>query len=195
MKIAIEHLEEEYGLWIIYEYINASILCDGNIMYTNISIERVGRILARYGDVYKKKIEDIIDRERLIILDPEAPKTLSPSDINDETVIVVGGILGDHPPKKRTRKLLTEKIGAEARNLGKKQMSIDGAAYTAYQIANGARLEEIEFIDGLDITGKDWEVTLPYRYPLRDGKPIISYTIKKILEEIGIFDEYWMRRL
>lgn len=195
MRIAIEHLEKDYSLWIIYEYINASILCGGNIIYTNIGNERVGRILARYGEVYREKIDEIYDRERIIILDPMAHKTLTPSDLRRDTVLVVGGILGDYPPRRRTKKLLTERIKAETRNLGMEQMSIDGAAYTAYLIANGAKLDEIEFIDGLNIMGRDWEVTLPYRYPLKDGEPIISYTIKKILEEIGIFDEYWMKSL
>ncbi len=193
MKIAIEHLEEEYSLWIIYEYINASILCEGKIIYTNIDRERVARILSRYGEVYREKVDEIINPDNLIILDPEASKPLSPYEINRETVLVVGGILGDNPPRKRTKKLLTDRIETKARNLGEKQMSIDGAAYTAYLVANGMSLNQIPFIDGLEIVGRDWEVTLPYRYPLKNSRPILSPIIKRIIEEIGIFDEYWMR--
>jgi len=196
MIIAIEHLEKEYGLWILYEYINASKLCNGHIIYTNIRSERISRILSRYGQVYKERINEIYREEDLIILDPEANEALTQGDIHSNTVIVIGGILGDHPPKKRTKKLLTSRMPrAKSRNLGRKQMSIDGAAYTAYQIARGVNYDQIHYIDGLEVEGMDWEITLPYRYPLKDGRPILSHTIRKILEEIGLFDEYWLKTL
>lgn len=196
MRIAIEHLEVDYSLWIIYEYINASILSQRDIIYTNIGSERAKKILARYGKVYSESIKDLYRDGDLIILDPKAKEVLKPEDIEMGTVVVVGGILGDDPPMGRTYKLLTSRIPwARSRNLGNIQMSIDGAVYTAYLIVNGFRIEEIKFVDGLNIIGKDFEVTLPYRYPLKDGKPTLSTTIHKILEELGIFDQYWMRTI
>lgn len=196
MRIAIEHLELDYSLWLIYEYINASILIQGGIIYTNIDNERVKKILARYGEVYSESIKDLYRDIDLIILDPKAREELEPDDIDRETVIVVGGILGDNPPKGRTYKLLTSRIPwARSRNLGDKQMSIDGAVYTAYLISKGYRIKDIKFIDNLNIIGKDFEVILPYRYPLKENKPILSYTINKIVKEIGIFESYWMKTL
>ncbi len=194
-KIAIEHLEDEYSIWLILEYINAGVLLGGMIAYTNIKYDRIGRILKRYGYVYEERVGDLFHDDRLIILDPRAGKDLHPDEVDDR-ILVIGGILGDHPPRGRTEKLLARRYpGALRRRLGKRQMSIDSAAYVAYIVSSGYSIEDIRYVDGLRIDTEDGEVVLPYRYPLRNREPIISPIILKIIRKIGIFDDYWLRTL
>ncbi|HEW93851.1 hypothetical protein DRN84_01600 [Candidatus Geothermarchaeota archaeon] len=197
VKIVIEHLEDRYSLWLLYEYINASTLVGrDNIIYSNIKSSRVRRILSRYGLVLDYRIGSVVREEDMIILDPSAPKTIEQRDIKYNTYIVVGGILGTDPPLGRTRELLTGRYrGAKARNIGDKQFSIDGAVYVAYMLLNGFDLHDIEYIDDLTIQSEYSVVRLPYRYPLKDGIPIISKTIKTILPVEGPFSLYWTRKL
>ncbi len=196
-KIVIEHLEECYGPWLLYEYINASMLVGReNIIYSNIRSGRIRRILSRYGFVLDSSIGSIVKDEDMIILDPSAPKTIEQRDIKYNTYIVIGGILGADPPLGRTRELLTERHrGAKARNIGDKQFSIDGAAYVAYMLLNGLDLHDIEYIDDLTVQSEYSIVKLPYRYPLKNEVPIISKTIKTILSIEGPFSQYWTRKL
>ena len=82
VKIVIEHLEDCYSLWLLYEYINASTLVGrDNIIYSNIKSSRVRRILSRYGLVLDSRIGSIVREEDMIILDPSAPKTIEQRDI------------------------------------------------------------------------------------------------------------------
>ncbi len=194
-KIVIEHLEESYSLWLIYEYINSALSIKGNVIYTNVKSERVSRILKRYGRVYSKRVDEIFNEKELIVLDPKAGETLEPGEAKNK-IIVVGGILGDYPPRGRTEELLSRRLeNASKRNIGDKQLSIDGAVYTAYMILSGYRLDEIEYVDSPVIKGDDFEVTLPYRYPIKDGKPLISPVVEAIVKYLGVFDEYWLRTL
>ncbi len=194
-KIAIEHLEPVYSLWLIYEYINASRFQRGGIAYTNIGNPRVRRILSRYGYVYKERIGDIVDKERLIILDPNAEKDIEYNEIGDK-ILVIGGILGDNPPRGRTEKLLWSRYrGAIRRRMGIGQMSIDSSVYVASKILEGYSLNDIDFIEGLTIETDLDVIILPYRYPLENGEPIISPVIRKIIQFIGLFHEYWLRTI
>ena len=90
--------------------------------------------------------------------------------------VVIGGILGDHPPKGRTQKLVTAKLpSATVRSLGDEQFSIDGAVYLTKVVSEGKKLEEVSIKKGLTIRLNEYaEVYLPYAYPLKDGKPVIS---------------------
>jgi len=189
--IIIEHLEEGYSKWLIYEYINAAKTSGCRVIYTNIRDDRVARILSRYGEVHRGHAWEIFPRRELVILDPKARVELSPLVARD-TYLIIGGILGDDPPRGRTRELLTQPLGLPSRHLGREQLTIDGAAYVACQIKRGTWLYEIEFIDGLVIHGEDHEVYLPYRYPLVNGEPLISPVIRRILEVEGVYSEYWL---
>jgi len=194
-RVVIEHLEDHYSLWLLYEYINASMLIGReNIIYSNIKSRHVRNILSRYGLVIDYRIGSIVDEENMIILDPSAPKTIERDDIKHNTYIIVGGILGADPPLGRTRRLLTERYKrARARNIGDRQFSIDGAVYVAYMLLNGFDLSNIKYIDGLTIDSGYSTVELPYRYPLKNGSPIFSRIIKTILMVEGPFSRYWTR--
>lgn len=66
-----------------------------------------------------------VDISKVCLLDPKAPKALSPSDGEVFDWFLYGGILGDDPPRDRTAEL--RKLGFEGRHLGSVQMTTDTA--------------------------------------------------------------------
>lgn len=62
---------------------------------------------------------------RVCLLDPRAPKELSPQDGETFDIFLYGGILGDDPPRDRTGEL--RKLGFEGRHLKEVQMTTDTA--------------------------------------------------------------------
>jgi ribosome biogenesis SPOUT family RNA methylase Rps3 len=173
----IEHLEPEIGKWLLFEYEHASEIAGKNrLMFTNVKKEKWRRLLSRFGIVEEKSAAQIFNHEKVIVLDPKAELPLTPEDFAGKEAVIVGGILGDHPPKGRTKKLLTTRFPkAAARNIGKSQFSIDGAVYVARLVSEGKPLEAIPVQRGLSLKLNQYgEVYLPYAYPLQDGKPVIS---------------------
>ena len=76
---------------------------------------------------------------------------------------------------------------ATVRNLGKEQFSIDGAAYMAKLVSKGKRIEEIPVKKGLTIKlNRFAEIYLPYAYPLKEGKPVISEGLIEYLRSESI---------
>jgi ribosome biogenesis SPOUT family RNA methylase Rps3 len=141
-------------------------------------------------NVTSKSVLDIYDVNRLIILDPQANETLSPECVSDDDVIVVGGILGADPPLGRTKRMITDRVpGARSYNIGSRQLTIDGSVFVASKVAGGSEIDEIDFVDDIEIR-TDWStmITLPYRYPIRDGKPIISNEIVDLVKRYGLPD-------
>ncbi len=176
--IIIEHLEEEFGIWIFLEYRHASMIIGrDNIWFTNIP-RRYHKMLNKYGRVYEESIVELVEKgvipmDKLIILDPAAKKELRREEIGG-SYIVVGGILGDHPPRGRTSKLLTSRLpGVRARNIGGGQYSIDGTVYYVYYFWRYG-LGNYRYIDGVTIKTPGGYVKLPFRYPLVDGKPLLA---------------------
>jgi len=173
----IEHLEPETGKWLLYEYEHASKIVGKNrLIFTNVKKKSDAIKLSRLGKVEEKSAAEIFSPEKVIILDPKAEEPLKPEDFAGKDAVIIGGILGDHPPKGRTRKLLTRRFPkATVRNIGKSQFSIDGAVYVAKLVGEGTPLEEIPIKKGLSLKlDEHAEVYLPYAYPLKDGKPVVS---------------------
>lgn len=187
MLFVIEHLEENLSEWLLMEYSHAvKIAGRENVIITNVRDEENFKKLSKIAKVERASVREIFLDKKLIVLDPQARRCLSPLDAEAD-VVVVGGILGDHPPRRRTRKLLTKFLPrAEARNMGKLQLSIDGAIYVADEVLGGKHLEEIPMIFGLEIqVSEKHSVYLPYAYPLVDGKPLISAELVKYLRVKG----------
>ena len=180
--IIIEHLEPFTSKWMHIELRSASRLAGpGNLWITNVKSRCEREILASLARVFEESIVDLVrllEGRRIIVLDPTAKERLSPSDFTGPTAVVVGGIMGAHPPLGRTRSLLTsklEKLGAAARSLGEGQYTIDGAVYVALRVARGVEVEEIPVIRGLRLKHPEgWSVELPYTYPVEEGRPVIS---------------------
>lgn len=180
-KIIIEHCEPQLSKWLLIEYEHSSqIVGRDNLIFTNVKRKKERQILARYGRVFKKSVSELkISRNRIIILDPKADQLLSCSDVRERTYIVVGGILGDHPPRGRTSELITSKMkSARVRSLGPYQFSIDGAVYMAWSACYGIDPNQIKVAYGVEIIAQkkphEHIIGLPYAYPLVNNKPLIS---------------------
>jgi len=177
LLFVIEHLEPKIGKWLYIEYKHASeIVGKSRLIFTNVKNGEDAETLSRFGIVRNEIFAEIFAPEKIIVLDPKASKKLSPEDFTGKEAVVIGGILGDHPPKGRTQKLVTAKLpSATVRSLGDEQFSIDGAVYLTKVVSEGKKLEEVSIKKGLTIRLNEYaEVYLPYAYPLKDGKPVIS---------------------
>ena len=178
----IEHLEPELFEWCLIEYEHISQFIGKDCLwFTNVKNEADIKKLESFGKVFAESVKNM-KLGKACVLDPEAEKTLEPGE--DFDYYIFGGILGDFPPKKRTKVELTRFIpDIPTRNIGKEQMSTDNAVYTAVQIAeNGKKLSELKFQDKVSIEINEFEsVELPYRYNLANGKPFMSSKIKEYL--------------
>ncbi|WP_456367200.1 hypothetical protein [Thermococcus sp.] len=173
--LVIEHLEE-ISDWLWLEYKHVSEWWGDRLVFTNVLPEERER-LAKLGSVIGESVTRFpFDRSKIIVLDLQAEEELKPEDIEEETIIVVGGILGDAVPRGRTREFITSKMeGVKVRHIGKPQFSIDGASIVAKLIAEGRRLEEIDYEENPTIKLDEFsEITLHYAVPKLDGKLLVT---------------------
>lgn len=182
MKYVIEHMDPEMFQWCVVEYRHAA---EGvgreNFILTNAGEQETSQL---EGLDVRKKNAASLGLKRVCVLDPAAEKTLEPADAQRFDHLVFGGILGDYPPKARTRELAVP--GAERRNLGKDQFSTDNAVMVAKQIIGGKKLSELKFQQDFVVEMDEGEeIILPYKYLLVDGKPFISDKIIEYVKEHG----------
>ncbi|MCD6409696.1 MAG: hypothetical protein J7L98_05115 [Candidatus Verstraetearchaeota archaeon] len=193
VKIYIEHCEPALSKWLWLEYRHASKLAGReNIAFCNVKDERERRLLEKLGEVYEESVTELpLDRARTVILDPEAVLPLTPSDFKIFSNMVVGGILGDHPPQGRTFKLISSKMrGVSTRNLGRRQLSIDSSVYMALRVAEDIPLSGIPMKRRLIIkVNEHHSIMLPYTYPLVEGKPLVAPGLIKYLKDEIVKDE------
>lgn len=180
--IIIEHLEPKLWPWCKIEYKSISKLVKKpNLWFTNI--KQNNSRLGSFGKTLSSSVINM-DLDNVCVLDPDAKKQLTPKEAKKFKYFVIGGILGDYPPKKRTKVELTKKIkGSQARNMGSKQFSTDNAVYVLNKIINGTPISKIKFQNKLNLKINDIEsIELPYYYPLVNGKPRISKELVKYLK-------------
>ncbi len=193
VKIFIEHCEPALSKWLWLEYRHASKLAGKeNIAFCNVKDERERHLLERLGEVYEESVAELpLDRARTVILDPEAVLPLTPSDFKVFSNVVVGGILGDHPPQGRTFPLISSKMrGVSTRNLGRRQLSIDSSVYVALRVAEGTPLSGIPMKRRLVIKVNEYHsIMLPYAYPLVGGKPLVAPGLVRYLKYEVVEDE------
>lgn len=179
----IEHLEPKLWAWCVIEYKHMSrIVGRGNIWFTNIA-KKYSRKLEKYGTVFTKSVKDM-NLENICVLDPAAENILMPIDEKKFQYFIFGGILGDYPPRKRTKEELTRFLKNSAtRNIGKEQLSTDGAVFVVHEILNGKKFSELKFQKGVDVRINSVESThLPFKYVLKNGKPLMSKELIKYLK-------------
>jgi ribosome biogenesis SPOUT family RNA methylase Rps3 len=175
LMFIIEHLEPELWPWCLIEYKHISkIVKKDNLWFTNIKKKDFWK-LNKYGKVSSNSIKEL-SLEDACVLDQEAKKTLTPKRAKEFNYFIFGGILGNHPPQKRTREKLTLFLSSlPSFNIGKEQMSTDNAIFVVKQITEGKHLASIKFTDNIEIKINSAQSTvLPYRYALVKGKPLIS---------------------
>ena len=192
MKFIIEHLEPELYDWCLIEYEHISkIVGKENLIFTNINSKKDELKLKKYGAVYSEGVSEL-GFKKICVLSQYSEKTLKTADKNNFEYFVFGGILGDNPAKKRTiemeKKLEKKGLNFEARNLGKKQMPTDTAVYVAKKILDGKKLNELKFVDELEIEINENEsVNLNFRFVVDDNKLVIN---EKLIEYLRGRDEF-----
>jgi len=176
----------------------SSIVGKEMLAFTNVRFKKWAQLLEPLGKIYKSSIVNLKEfHDKIIILDPKANETLSIEEAK-EAILVIGGIMGNYPPKGRTYKYITSKIpSVRARNIGKHQFSIDGAIFIAKKIAEGNPLESIPFVKSIRIEIDPFhEIILPFAYPLSNGKPLIYDKLIEYLKfEIEMDEERMLQRV
>ncbi|CAI4064541.1 hypothetical protein SUVZ_08G0680 [Saccharomyces uvarum] len=202
MKYIIEHMEEGFSEWVILEY--SQILRDvgaENLVLSSLPKSTTERDIPekllslglRWTTSDLKSIdEDFKDLEplkdgRVCLLDPRAAIDLQPEDAEKFDYFVFGGILGDHPPRDRTKELKTTYPNLlVSRRLGDKQMTTDTAIRTTQLIVkNKTKFEDIKFIDYPEFRFNKNEATeMPFRYVLdKEGRPILPEGMLDLIKE------------
>ncbi|RLF05886.1 MAG: hypothetical protein DRK00_03205 [Thermoprotei archaeon] len=175
--VVIEHLEPVLTPWAYLEYRHAAELA-GELLITNIKSESERRCIDEFAETHSQSIRDLAHSRDVLILDPQAETLLSPLDFQRYEYVVIGGIMGDFPPRGRTRKLLASRIGgAASRSLGPCQFSVDGAVFVALEVARGVELREVWVTSGLTLEREGIEVHLPFCYPLSGGRVVVSHEL------------------
>lgn len=180
----IEHLEPELYEWCKIEYESISkIVGKSNLWFTNLKNIKNKLFLKKYGKILDKSVKEL-NLKNACVFDPNAEKTLSQGDCKNTNYFIFGGILGDYPPKKRTKKELTPFIKSERiRNIGKKQMSTDNAVLVVKEISEGKKLGDLKFKDKVEVKISEIEsVGLPYRYRVINDRPFMSSKIIEYLK-------------
>lgn len=206
MKYIVEHMEEGFSEWVILEY--AKILSDvgkENLIICSLpSTTTSADIPAKLLDLGLKWTTKELDKineeypdfhyytpesgKKICLLDPRAEEDLTCSDVEKFDCMVLGGILGNHPPRDRTAELKVKYPGLlVGRRLGDKQMSTDTAARTAFYILEKKiEFENIKFIDYPEFRfNKNEAVEMPFRYIIDDktGKPILPDGMLELIKE------------
>ena len=184
MLFVIENLEPRLSDWLCIEYTNSAKILGKDLLITNIKNPSEFRKLSKIAKVETKRARALFKKGDIILLDPLARKALAPADFGAESVILIGGILGNDPPIGRTRELLANNFpDAKIRNIAKHQFSIDGAAYVAKQVSLGKPLEKVPIKVGLELNlSRGYSNFLPYAFPLVKGKPMISRELIEYLK-------------
>jgi ribosome biogenesis SPOUT family RNA methylase Rps3 len=182
MKYVIEHLEPRLFKWCVIEYKHISKLVGRqNLMITNLKGAQPDKLKSLcYGS--KKKVSEL-GLKRVCVLDPAAEKKLTPSDKDKFDYLVFGGILGDYPPRQRTKEELSVP-GAERRHIGKEQFPTDNAVMVCKKIIEeGIPFDKLEFKDNISIEmGKGEYMDFPFRYLIVDDKPLFSDELLKFIK-------------
>jgi len=200
--VIIPHLEPCLSPWILSEYRFVVNLFKGlvGVVFTNVFRETdLIKLKKLTDDAYRFDFNEFIainNLERIVVLDPQARKSLTKLDVELADAVIIGGIMGDNPPRGRTKKLITDRVRTKeviSRNLGKKQLTIAGAAYVLKAIWEGKSLNEIKIMNGLsiDIELNDVKLTieLPYAFPVVNGKPVIPEDYIEIVKGGTVYFE------
>lgn len=177
----IENCEPEISDWVFLEYLNASEITQGKIIYAKTADKK----LEPFGAVDPRSFTEIVESGKTIILDPAAEKPLAAEDFQNFKYLVFGGICGDYPPKARTGPLVSCRMpNAELRNLGAKQLSTDSAVLMAKLISLGARIDGVETTECLTIEyGEGESFVLPFGYVVLNDRIMITPGLLDLLKK------------
>ena len=180
----VEHLEPKVFPWCKLEYKHISKwVGKNNLIFTNTK----SAVLKKFGTVKPQSVKKLRFNSACV-LDPEAKQTLTPEIAKKYNYFIFGGILGDDPPRERTKEELTRFLSYPAFNLGKDQMSTDTAVIVTKLITDGKKLESLKFQQGIEVKINSYEeVHLPYKYLLINNKPLLAPGIVEMLRKQKTF--------
>jgi ribosome biogenesis SPOUT family RNA methylase Rps3 len=103
----VEHLDEELGQWSELEYLaiaQETQAAGGQFYLSSLPtsfkipgvLKKMPAFKAEHKDVETLFVEQ---KTKVCLLDPKAPKDLSPADGDHFDYFLFGGILGDDPPR------------------------------------------------------------------------------------------------
>jgi ribosome biogenesis SPOUT family RNA methylase Rps3 len=195
--LIIEHLEPCLNKWLLKEYEIASKLFEGRTIFTNVKKRESELVLKKLGIVLQDSVTVLLkDRTDVIVLDPKAETVLTPTDLKRAAYVIIGGIMGSHPPAGRTYKFITSRMpSATARNIGRHQYTIAGAAYVLKLVESGREIGDIKYVFGLRVKKKmssaiELEVELPYAFPIDDEGNVMlpEEYFRIIVEYVPIYE-------
>mgnify|MGYP000728175279 FL=1 len=201
--IVVEHLEPCISPWLLSEYsyiINLFRDSSLQVIFTNVRRLSDYNMLKEHqvhifnSSITSNTLLKDLGISSIIVLDPKAEKPLRSNDAALADAIVIGGIMGDHPPKGRTWELITSRMpGAKPRNLGKKQLTIAGAAYVLKEVLKGIELDKITIREGLTITLKlgkyELLIELPYAFPYVNDRPVLPRNYVEVVARKSLIFE------
>jgi len=186
--VVIEHLEPCINRWLLAEYSYVAKLFPGSLVITNVVSSMHREVLSRIAPVYSESASQIL-RGKVVVLDPWASTRLTPADLSDAEFVVIGGIMGDDPPKRRTETMISKRMPwALRRSLGPSQFTIAGAAYMLKMVSEGRELSTIRVKVGLEVElpfdrFTKLVVRLPYAFPMSNGQPVLPENYIRIVAE------------
>lgn len=196
--IVVEHMEEYPSRWLVAEYAEAqreSVEAGFDFTVAGVRDPALQSLLSRSGVPWVWEHSWILhDSPKTIVLDLWADRDLDPSEAAGGEVFVIGGIMGDHPPRMRGALLSNRFDWAARRRLGPRQMSIHVAAWAVVRVWMGERVDELKLCDSarvsVDAGLYTVEVELPFAYPCGgDGRPRVPGRIVELLARGVLWDE------
>ena len=195
--ILIEHLEGRVSRWVLEEYLESSrVALDYglSLIVTGVRDAVDYSRLSVYGlNVSGRHAWEICDLPGSIVLDLWASKDLDPVEVYSARCFIIGGIMGDQPPRGRGLLLTRNFDWASFRRLGSRQLSVDGVVKVLALMSEGRGLDDIKFIDNpvfeVDTGYGVVEVELPFTYPVRGGRPWVSGGLVRLLSRGILWEE------
>jgi ribosome biogenesis SPOUT family RNA methylase Rps3 len=194
--VVVDNMEVRASRWVVEEYVESSRVAESNgikFYVTGLVTPELEALLARRGVEVIWDSRSLCNRPDSILLDLWAEKTLDPLEVWGARCFIIGGIMGDHPPKGRTRLLYEKYPYAAKRNLGPLQFSVDGTVKMLAKVLKGMRVEEVDIVYPVSLEVKGYlgtvTVELPYAYPAESGRPMIAESIIRLLERGVMWDE------
>ncbi|KAJ3291330.1 hypothetical protein HK104_006177 [Borealophlyctis nickersoniae] len=178
LNYIVEHMEPELDEWSELEYANILAHVGPSRLYlSHVDPTLLSRLPARIGPdsgiiSTSKPVLELVEKDKVILLDPAATEELKPEDGEKFEWLLFGGILGDDPPRDRTKELRVQ--GFATRHLGPVQMTTDTAVLVSQKVVEEKiPLDQLPYVDRPEIRlGKKETVEMPFRYLKKeDGSP------------------------
>lgn len=169
--LIIEYFED-ISDWLWFEYFYVVQWWGDKFIFINVCEDERER-LVKFGSVIIESVmKFFFDCLKFIVFDFQVEEELKFEDIEEDIMIVVGGIFGDVVLCGRMREFIILKMeGVKVRYIGKFQYLIDGVLIVVKFIVDGKWLEEIEYEEYFMIKFDEFSEIMFYYVVLKlDGK-------------------------